>query len=454
MTLVEKCVAGRWRPIPNDDLAAPALKVALDVANRLRDPARVEAAVVGAKLESNQPKAPQWASYGFAQGYAGLALLWGHLDRCFPDQGWDAIAHEHLEIAADGAMSAMNLSPGAFSGLAGLAFTAGYLSRSGTRYQRLISTLDTSLIRKLGSMVEELEGQRSGVPVNAFDVISGLSGIALYLLERRESAEADRALLALVRCLIDLSREEEQLPRLHSPAHFLDEYMLEQFPHGNLNCGLAHGIPGPLGALSLACQAGVECEGLEEAIDRLAAWLVAHRMDDNWGLNWPTAVGLLPPGDSVGRIAPVEASPWGQAGWCYGSPGIARTLYHAGIALHKEEYCNLALEAMYAVLRRPIEARRIDSPTFCHGVAGLLQIVLRFANDTGEPMLQAGAEALTQQLLKLYEPDSLLGFRSIEFAGRRVNQPGLLDGAPSVSLVLLSVACDIEPAWDRLFLLS
>jgi len=33
-------------------------------------------------------------------------------------------------------------------------------------------------------------------------------------------------------------------------------------------------------------------------------------------------------------------------------------------------------------------------------------------------------------------------------------EPGLLDGAPGVALVLLAVSCDVEPAWDRIFLLS
>ena len=248
--------------------------------------------------------------------------------------------------------------------------------------------------------------------------------------------------------------EEKGLPRWHSPVQLVgtDDPMLEQFPNGYLNCGLAHGIPGPLGALALAHRAGMTCEGLEEAIDRLAAWLVAHRFDDTWGINWPTAVGLLPPGDPDGRIAPASASPQGRSGWwVLREPGIARVLYFAGRTLQKVEYCDVAVGAIEAVLRRPIAARQIDSPTFCHGVAGLLAIVLRFANDTGASTLQAGAVALTEQLLGLYEPESLLGFRSMELEGKRVDQPGLLDGAPGVALVLLGAACDVEPAWDRLF---
>jgi hypothetical protein len=87
-------------------------------------------------------------------------------------------------------------------------------------------------------------------------------------------------------------------------------------------------------------------------------------------------------------------------------------------------------------------------------VAGLLQITLRFAHDTGLPQFQEAARALTRQLLDLREPETLLGYRSIEQEGRRVDQPGLLDGAPGVALVLLAAAGGVEPGWDRIFLLS
>jgi lantibiotic biosynthesis protein len=454
--MMDSCEEQRWKPLPDCELARAAVRIALDVAGRLRETAQVEAAVVEARLQSNLPTGPQWAPHGLAQGYAGLALLWEQLDRCFPGEGWDAIAHEHLEVAAHGAATQMHLMPSAFGSLGGLAYVASYLARSGSRYQRLIATLEQSLLRMVKPMIAALDVQRSGVPVNAFDVISGLSGVALYLLNRVDSAEVESTLKELVRCLVELSREINGLPRWHVPTRFMgdDDIMLQQFPHGYLNCGLAHGIPGPLGVMALAHRAGVTCEGLEEAIDRLAAWLIAHRRDDQWGINWPTAVGLLPPGDPAGPIAPVDASPWAQAGWCYGSPGVARVLYFAGLALKKTEYCDLAVTAIEDVLRRPIPARHIESPTFCHGVAGLLEIVLRFANDTGAASLQAGAAALTAQLLELHEPDSLLGFRSMELEGKRVDQPGLLDGAPGVALVLLGAACDVEPAWDRIFLLS
>jgi hypothetical protein len=61
---------------------------------------------------------------------------------------------------------------------------------------------------------------------------------------------------------------------------------------------------------------------------------------------------------------------------------------------------------------------------------------------------------LTEQLLGLYAPEHPLGYYSLEPGGNRVDQPGLLDGAPGVSLALLAASTDVPPTWDRIFLLS
>jgi lantibiotic modifying enzyme len=447
----------RWQPLRESRQTAASRELALVIADRLLWPAQVEAAVVEARLQSTLPNGgPQWAGYRLAQGYAGLALLFGHLDRCFPGDGWDSVAHRHLEIAVHDAATRRYLPPGLFEGLGGLAFTASYLSQDDTRYQRLLATLDHALIDQLKPLIAEVRQQRLG-STNAFDLISGLSGAGLYLLSRRGSPGTEKVLDQLVCALIELSREDDGLPRWHTSSHLPttgEDTMLRQFPNGYLNCGLAHGIPGPLAVLALSHLAGLRCAGLGEAIHRLAGWVIAHRYEDQWGINWPDAIGLLPTQDSGSRIAPVEVSRLARAGWCYGSPGVSRSLYLAGLALRSREYCDLAVAAAEAVLRRPVAMRGIDSPTFCHGVAGLLQILLRFANDTGAENLRAGASMVADQLLALYEPESLLGYRSIELHAKHVDQPGLLDGAPGVALVLLAVACPVEPHWDRAFLLS
>jgi hypothetical protein len=427
--------SGLWKPALGVTQAATAVAVAREAADRLRDPEQIEAATAAAARQTAFPESVYWQPHGVAQGDAGLALMCGYLDACFPDEGWDATGHHYLTLAARGAALSGYLPTGLFAGLSGLAFAAWSLSRQGTRYQKLLRTVEEALLPRTVELADGLSRQEQGVSVGQFDVISGLSGVGAYLLYRRENGEAAAALRAVLQGLIALTTEEGGIPRWHTPAYLMsdEEIMLRLYPNGNLNCGLAHGIPGPLGLMGLALRSGVAVEGL---------------VDDDWGVNWPTAVPLAPNGASAPSAEPSRTA------WCYGSPGVARALWLAGEALDHSGYRELAIEAMEAVYRRPLWERRIDSPTFCHGVAGLLQITLRFAHDTGLPLFTEAAETLSEQLLSLYDPNSLLGYCSLEPGGQRVDQPGLLDGAPGVVLVLLAAATDVQPVWDRLFLLA
>jgi lantibiotic modifying enzyme len=449
--------AGFWQPILTSGKAATAMDIALHVATRLRERERVEDAVVATMRQTAYPQSAHWHPSGVAQGYAGLGIMCSYLNACFPADEWDVIGHGYLELAVRDIESRSYLPAGIFGGLSGLAFAAWSLSQGGKRYRKLLATLDEALLPQAISLAQRLTLQKKDVSVGQFDLISGLSGVGAYLLCRKDEPHVATALKAVLRSLVALTAEEEELPLWYTPVHLLgDEKTMPLYPNGNLNCGLAHGIPGPLGLLSLAHISGVSCERIEETIARVATWLLQHRLDDQWGLNWPTAVrveanGTVPTGFSKETALPFEPS---RTAWCYGSPGVARALWFAGKALHNSEYQQLAIESMEAVYRRPVEVRRIDSPTFCHGVAGLLQIVLRFAHDTGLPQFTEAAHALAEQLLSLYKPDTLLGYYSLEPGGNRVDQPGLLDGVPGVVLVLLAAATPVEPGWDRLFLLS
>ena len=436
------------------------MRAARDVAARQVLPDQVAAAAAAARTQTAFPRSTHWVPYTVSQGFAGLALLWGYLDACFPDEHWDRIGREHVELAARGAEAVASPPVGLFSGLSGLAFAVWELSRGGTRYQRLLGALDEAICPQALSLADGFADRRDGFTVGDFDLISGLSGVGAYLLYRRDRPNVSAALSAVTQALIEIVGQDDALPRWHTPARLIwDQGMAEVYPHGNLNCGLAHGIPGPLALLALSHRAGVSTPGMADAIETAADWLVEHRFDDDWGANWPTAVPLTEehgPTGTVLRQAPARSSPEGpsRCAWCYGSPGVARALWLAGDALDRDDYRALAISSLEAVFRRPIPMRRIDSPTFCHGVAGLLQIALRFAHDAGAPLFVEESRGLVRQLLAHHQPDSLLGFRNLEIADHEIDQPGLLDGAPGVALVLLAAATDVDPAWDRLFLLS
>jgi hypothetical protein len=443
----------RTHAVPGSDLSdsvvnAAALNAALHVAQKLREPGDAERAAALAATQSEFPQFSHWSPAGIAQGNAGLAVLWAYLDSCFPDEGWDAVGKVHLDLAVRGA-ERVPPGGGLFSGVGGLGFAATQLSRGGTRYRRLLSSLDEAITSEVMPLAARLR-DADGVSTGDFDVISGLSGIGACLLSRHTEPSVEVALANTIDALTALILRNPSRPAWFTPSFMLyDEETRQAYPHGNLNCGLAHGIPGVLALLAIAHKLHLGDNHLPEAIAIAADWLCANRSDDHWGINWPNAVSLTEDGAS----APTPGRP-SRAAWCYGTPGVARSLWLAGEALDRPGYRDLAVSAMQDVYRRPIPARGIDSPTFCHGVAGLLAVTLRFARDTGAPVFTEEAARLTDQILQSFQEDAPVGFRNIEYRNNQTDQPGLLDGAAGVALVLLAAATGVDPAWDRLFLLS
>ncbi len=443
------CTIGRgvtpWKAVPSGERVEAALQAALHVGRAFADPVRVRRCVALAADQTDFPRSVRWSPHDIGQGDAGLALAASYFDRCFPDAGWDTIGHGYL-VAAVGSLEQTELGPGLFTGAAGLEFVTSQLSRAGARYGRLLATLTQELDTEAERLKRTVNGRVAGLAVREFDAISGLAGVTAQLLARPEAAATRGALDALV-ALVRGSGRDPQPPRWYTPPElFPSEEEASRYPNGSMNCGLAHGVPGPLAVLALAAADGVAVDGIREAVADVSGWLVNHRRDDQWGVNWPALV-TIPDGSVIDGPS--------RAAWCYGAPGVARALWLAGAALGDEALTGLAVEAMARVYDRPIRARQIDSPTFCHGVAGLLQITLRFRHDTGLALFDDAACALLDQLLDRFEPEeSVLGYRGIEPSGKRVDQAGLLDGAPGVALVLLAAALPVEPTWDRLFLLA
>lgn len=440
-----------WQALFKPTRARRGLALAFDIAERLSDPAIVERALASAKSNTTEPSSISWTPYGIAQGDAGVALMFGCFDACFPGEGWDRQAHHWVERAARGAEAVAHLPGGLFGGLSGLAFAVSHLSRGGRRYQKLLAQLHDSVVQEARASCLSFDRMlgEAALPFLAWDLIAGLTGMGVYFLSRHDGD----ALRPILERLVALTEAQATLPAWQTPAALSSSWMLQSFPEGHLNCGLAHGIPGPLALLSLALRDGHAVAGQESAIARTADWLARHSLTDAWGVNWPAAVPLTRKDDRLVAGTTDGLHPT-HAAWCYGSPGVARALWLAGSATKNTAFSTLALDAIKAVLRRPPDARALSSPAFCHGLAGLLCITLRFRHDVDEPLFTSCGRTLMREIEEMHEPETLLGYRTTEPGGGRIEQPGLLDGAPGIAMVLLAASTHQAPNWDRLFLLS
>jgi hypothetical protein len=288
--------------------------------------------------------------------------------------------------------------------------------------------------------------------VAEWDLISGLTGVGVHLLGRRELPERRDALEHVLGGLVALAGDGGEPPRWSTPPDKLYTNLRELTPAGNVNCGLSHGVPGPLALMSLALEAGVEVPGQLDAMRRTADWLAAQAFPGRFGPEWPAAVPLA---DGAGPAArPGAALP----GWCYGNAGVARALWLSSSALADPGLAGTALEALKVALARQRTERPLQAPTLCHGTAGLAQVSLRVAADSGDPEIATAARDLCLELVDVFEPDAPLGYRDVTVGKREprlaVDDPTLLAGAAGTALVLLAGADDHDPEWDRALLLS
>ena len=207
------------------------------------------------------------------------------------DASVEEVIHAYLQHAVDTASGKLT-RVGLFQGLSGIAFAATAASRGGRRYHKLLATLNEIISSEALRLVSRVRRTR-GQPTSNFDVISGLSGCLGYMLYTQDR---DREVLsAIVEALIWLAGSEDGIPRLHTPAHLIvSPVTAASFPAGYVNCGLAHGLPGPMAALSIALLENFEMPGQRDAIRRCADYLLSHRISTGSDVEWPIAVSLNP----------------------------------------------------------------------------------------------------------------------------------------------------------------
>jgi hypothetical protein len=91
----------------------------------------------------------------------------------------------------------------------------------------------------------------------------------------------------------------------------------------------------------------------------------------------------------------------------------------------------------------------------CHGIAGLILLVQRFADAEDDNEVVADLlRKLVTLLVSRFDPAVPTGYLDDEGDGRPGSDPGLLTGALGCMAALLAVTSDVPPSWDRILLIS
>ena len=372
-------------------------------------------------------------------GAGGISIFFSYLAQAREDEAFADTAVRFYEQMVETAVPGFPFLPGLYSGIAGVGWTVEHLagrlfSPDGEDGDEEDSNqpLDETLIE---SLREPWKGD--------YDLVSGLTGLGVYALERLPRPSALECLGGVLDRLADLAESGPEGTTWLSRPELLPEHQRELFPGGYHNLGMAHGVPGVIALLGVL-------SGIAPLRDRAASLLAG-------AVPWLLAQEL-PPG-SVSRFTDfAESSRPARLAWCYGDAGIAAALLGAARHTGNPEWEREALRVALAAAKRDPESAGAVDTGLCHGTAGLGHVFNRLYQATGREELAGAARLWLERTLALRREEGLAGF--LTYTPHRgpgqewYRDPDLLTGAAGIGLALLAAVSSLAPDWDRCLLLD
>jgi lantibiotic modifying enzyme len=403
-----------WRPLIVDpDRRAAIAAVVVDVV-----------AAVEAWRRDHPPGFEDDADYAILRIYAAT-------DDTAPDPEDEAGGALSAAIARIGERQI----PGLYGGAARMAFAVGHLS-AGDDADTACEMIEQSLLRFLAQ------------PTESYDLISGLVGIAVPVLQRitdgKASASSEPVAHAILEHLERLARPMPTGLAWHTPPALLPAWQRELAPAGYINLGLAHGIPGIVAILARYLTAGVEVERARALLEGAVAYLSSAAE--------PTPGSRYPAWRSAQRA---DATSLSRVAWCYGDLGVAVAMLAAATAAGRADWRAEALGLAHGMAARPFETSHVVDAGLCHGAAGVAHLFNRLSQATGDAELARAADTWLARTIAMRRASPIAGFpRGMPVDGIMTWDPGadLLTGACGVALALHAAISPIEPGWDQLLL--
>ena len=360
------------------------------------------------------------------------ALFWAYAASAFDD----ALSHQRLERAADRLASRLETEFAGlalYGGLLGAGWVAHHLSGDDEN-QELFEQIDGELDRAL----------TIDTWVTDYDLISGLVGYGVYLVERLRGPRPERAIGALQRVvdhLIALAERDGEHSRWLTPPAMLPPSQREMTPDGYYNLGLAHGIPGVVALLGLIQASPARSPRAGDLLERAVSWLRSQKLSTTEQSCYP------------GWISPHEPASPTRTAWCYGDPGVTAALWGAARRVGGTWEADAIAVARVCAEREASLCGVVDA-SLCHGAAGLGHVFNRFYQASQDSLFRDASIRWFTAALDMRRPGGVGGVFACRFNdGKPRLEPevSFLEGAIGVGLALLA-ALGVDPAWDRLLL--
>lgn len=362
-----------------------------------------------------------WDPYTLSHGYPGI-ILFLHETKKVLGKDVEDIIHQYilklgyyLEDGIDG----FSL----FSGLSGIGFAIDIASDEQNSYQGILKQIDELIVQYVLKFINS--GKLEVTPTN-YDVIQGLSGIGRYLLNRSSYHHYAKNALKEILNYFKIIHYSKNNWIVSNNNQFLD-IDKQNYPSGNINLGLAHGILGPLSLVALSKMEGIEIEGHTQFLYDFTSFLLKpeFKHNDEW----------LDRYDVLEKFIPIYSV---RNGWCYGDTSVMSALLLSAKALNDDEL----LYTSKRILLNIIEKNNDDliSPTFCHGLASHLTILNQVNKEFNLSQVNTYLENVIKKIIMHYSDKNKFMFHDIVYLNEEKilkNKVGILEGQLGVLLSLI-----------------
>lgn len=207
-----------------------------------------------------------------AFGALGTALL--HIVRaCTGAEEWDT-AHQWVTTVTRGPVAA-HTEANLFYGAPAVAFVLRIAAKRS--HTTVLAALDDHITALTRARLDQAYARisRGELPrLGEYDLISGLTGIGVYLFQAQNADLLREVLAYLVRLTATVTIGDRRLPgwwTLHGPSDRPDP----RWPGGHANLGLAHGISGPLALLAQTMLHGITVPARQKpSLTSTGYWIV------------------------------------------------------------------------------------------------------------------------------------------------------------------------------------
>jgi lantibiotic modifying enzyme len=411
-----------WTPLLDHEQSAPLISSILEIAE-----------VLEARLKNNQKD----ISPDAGEGAAAIAVFFAYLQVAGIRNGAAGTAFEYLNLAIE-ALTSKLMGPSLYSGFAGIAWAAEHVTNLlSDSPEDLGGDIDVALATYLSRSPWKED----------YDLIVGLVGIGVYCLERPHSPAARHCLELILERLSELAEVSGNGTTWFTPPELLPPQQRELYPNGYYNLGLAHGVPGIIALLGRMYSAGIAPARTSSLLDGAVRWLLQQRLPEK-------AKSSFAP-----FIAPDQKAEDCRLAWCYGDGGLAAAVLLASRHTGNKDWEDEALQIARRAAQRDPESCHVRDVSFCHGSAGLAHIFNRFYQATHDELFAQTSRFWLERTLQFRQPGTGAAGYSVLVPDEQLNinfQPryGLIEGVAGVGLPFLAAVTDVEPLWDRMFMVD